>query len=73
MSVLISSICDAGFHPEIELNLCFRDYLRAHPNKRDDYARLKEELIQDESSLTKQENSLFTHYTLLKVILLGKF
>lgn len=53
------------FHPEIELNLCFRDYLRNHTNKRDDYARLKEELIQDESSFTK-ENSPFTNYTLRK-------
>jgi GrpB-like predicted nucleotidyltransferase (UPF0157 family) len=52
-------------HPEIELNLCFRDYLRNHPNKLDDYARLKEELIQDESSFTK-ENSPFTNYTLRK-------
>lgn len=54
------------FHPEIELNLCFRDYLRNHPNKRDDYARLKEELIQDESSFDKEENSPFTNYTLRK-------
>lgn len=53
------------FHPEIELNLCFRDYLRNHPNKRDEYARLKEELIQDESSFNK-ENSPFTNYTLRK-------
>lgn len=53
------------FHPETELNLCFRDYLRNHTNKRDDYARLKEELIQDESSFTK-ENSPFTNYTLRK-------
>lgn len=53
------------FHPEIELTLCFRDYLRNHTNKRDDYARIKEELIQDESSFTK-ENSLFTNYTLRK-------
>ena len=52
-------------HPEIELNLCFRDYLRNHTNKRDDYARLKEELIQDESSFTK-EKSPFTNYTLRK-------
>ncbi len=52
-------------HPEIELNLMFRDYLRNHPNRRDDYAQLKKELIQDESSLNK-ENSLFTNYTLRK-------
>lgn len=54
-----------AFHPEIELNLMFRDYLRNHPNRRDDYAQLKKELIQDESSLNK-ENSLFTNYTLRK-------
>ena len=53
------------FHPEIGLNLCFRDYLRNHTNKRDDYATLKEELIQDESSFTKG-NSPFTNYTLRK-------
>jgi GrpB-like predicted nucleotidyltransferase (UPF0157 family) len=53
------------FHPEIELNLCFRDYLRNHTNKRDEYARLKEGLVQDESSFTK-ENSPFTNYTLRK-------
>lgn len=53
------------FHPEISLNLCFRDYLRNYPDKRDDYARLKEELIRDSSSLLK-ENSPFTNYTLRK-------
>jgi GrpB-like predicted nucleotidyltransferase (UPF0157 family) len=53
------------FHPEIELNLMFRDYLRNHPNKREDYAQLKEKLIQDESSFNK-ENSLFTNYQLRK-------
>ena len=52
-------------HPEIELNLCFRDYLRAHPSKREDYGRIKQELLQDESSFTK-ENSPFTNYTLRK-------
>lgn len=52
-------------HPEIELNLCFRDYLRNYPNRRDDYARLKKELIQNESSFNK-ENSAFTNYTLRK-------
>lgn len=52
-------------HPEIKLNLMFRDYLRSHPNKRDAYARLKDKLIQDESSFSK-ENSLFTNYTLRK-------
>jgi GrpB-like predicted nucleotidyltransferase (UPF0157 family) len=52
-------------HPEIELNLMFRDYLRAHPGKRDAYARLKQGLLQDELSFNK-ENSPFTNYTLRK-------
>lgn len=52
-------------HPEIELNLMFRDYLRAHPKVRDAYARLKEALIQDASSLHK-EHSSFSNYTLRK-------
>lgn len=54
-----------AFHPEIELNLTFRDYLRSHPSRRDDYARLKEALVQDESSFSK-EHSPFTNYTLRK-------
>ena len=28
-------------HPEIELNLLFRDYLREHPEAREEYAKLK--------------------------------
>lgn len=52
-------------HPEIILNLSFREYLRAHSNVRDAYACLKEELIQDESSMQK-DNSAFTNYTLRK-------
>lgn len=52
-------------HPEIELNLMFRDQLRAHPSIRDDYARFKKKLIQDQSSFHK-ENSDFTNYTLRK-------
>lgn len=52
-------------HPEIELNLVFRDYLRAHQEVRDVYARLKQELMLDESS-SQKENSAFTNYTLRK-------
>lgn len=52
-------------HPEIELNLLFRDYLCAHPDVRDDYARLKEILLQDETSFMKQD-SPFANYTLRK-------
>ena len=52
-------------HPEIDLNLKFRDYLRTHPQDRDDYARLKQKLLQDESSYLK-ENARFANYTLRK-------
>lgn len=53
-------------HPEIDLNLMFRDYLRSHPQVRDDYARLKQDLLQDESSFMREENSRFPNYTLRK-------
>lgn len=52
-------------HPEIELNLMMRDYLREHPEVRDAYARLKAELLQDSASYERQ-NSLFTGYNLGK-------
>jgi GrpB-like predicted nucleotidyltransferase (UPF0157 family) len=52
-------------HPEIELNLCFRDYLRAYPKTKEAYALLKLDLLQDESSYIK-ENTAFTNYTLRK-------
>jgi GNAT superfamily N-acetyltransferase len=37
-------------NPEIEVNLLFRDYLRNHPESRDEYAALKLELVQQDSS-----------------------
>ncbi|MBS0651934.1 MAG: GNAT family N-acetyltransferase [Verrucomicrobia bacterium] len=52
-------------HPEIELNLLFRDYLRNNPSVRDEYAALKIGLLQDETSHQK-ENGAFTGYTLRK-------
>lgn len=52
-------------HPEIELNLLFRDYLRQHPDARNAYARLKEELLKEKSSYEKNQ-SLFTGYNLGK-------
>lgn len=51
-------------HPEIALNLLFRDYLRAHPDARDAYARLKESLA-SQSDAT-QKTGLFSAYTLGK-------
>lgn len=52
-------------HPEIELNLLFRDYLRASKEARDAYGKLKETLLDDESSFEKHD-SPFTQYTLRK-------
>lgn len=51
-------------HPEIELNLTFRDYLREHPQARDEYALLKESLLKEEVSRFK--NGMFTGYNLGK-------
>lgn len=52
-------------HPEIELNLIFRDYLRSHREEREQYALLKNQLLQDESAFQK-DGSIFTNYTLRK-------
>ena len=40
-------------HPEIELNLLFRDYLRKNAMERDAYAALKVGLLQDETAFEK--------------------
>ena len=40
-------------NPEIELNLLFRDYLRTHPEAREEYANLKLNLIKQDSSHRK--------------------
>jgi GNAT superfamily N-acetyltransferase len=52
-------------HPEIELNLLFRDYLRQYPDARGEYAKLKKDLLKEKSSYEKN-NSLFTGYNLGK-------
>jgi GNAT superfamily N-acetyltransferase len=52
-------------HPEIELNLLFRNYLREHPEARDEYASLKENLLKNSASFEKK-NSMFTGYNLGK-------
>ncbi len=52
-------------HPEIELNLTFRDYLRSHPEMRDAYAAVKKELLTEPTAHEKNQ-SPFTGYTLQK-------
>ena len=48
-------------HPEISLNLLFRDFLRSHPEAAAEYAKLKETLLKEKSSFEKT-NSGFTGY-----------
>lgn len=52
-------------HPEIELNLLFRDYLRDHSEAREEYDALKKCLLEEKSSYEKN-NSVFTGYNLGK-------
>lgn len=51
--------------PEVELNLRFRDYLRAHPETRDEYAALKYQLL-DNDAAHKKNGSMYRGYTLGK-------
>ncbi len=53
-------------HPEIELNIIFRDHLRSHPESLRLYAQLKEQLLANPSSSEKQETRLFSGYNLGK-------
>lgn len=53
-------------HPEIELNLIFRDYLRKNKETLEEYAKLKESLLEDEKSFEKQEGKMFSGYNLGK-------
>ena len=54
-------------HPEIELNLLFRDYLRKNAAERDTYAALKVGLLQDETAFEKTASPFaLTNYTLRK-------
>lgn len=54
-------------HGFIALNLCFRDYLRKHKEAREEYAHLKEKLLQDPTSYERQQGS-FSGYNLGKDI-----
>lgn len=48
--------------PEVELNLLFRDYLRTYDKDRDEYAKLKYELLSDKTSHEKGDG-LIRNYT----------
>jgi GrpB-like predicted nucleotidyltransferase (UPF0157 family) len=51
-------------HPEIGLNLVFRDYLRTHPDVRDEYAAVKREILKAEDAQEKING--FPVYTIRK-------
>lgn len=51
--------------PEIELNLLFRDYLKEHDDVRDEYAKLKYQLIKEDASHVKN-GMMYRGYTLGK-------
>jgi GrpB-like predicted nucleotidyltransferase (UPF0157 family) len=53
-------------HPEVELNLKIRDYLRDHPDVRDEYAVLKMKILEDEDAHQKSERSPLPIYTVRK-------
>jgi GrpB-like predicted nucleotidyltransferase (UPF0157 family) len=53
-------------HPEVELNLKFRDYLRTHPDVCAEYAALKMKILEDETSQQKSEKTPFPIYTIRK-------
>ncbi|MDR1031870.1 MAG: GNAT family N-acetyltransferase [Holosporales bacterium] len=53
-------------HPEIELNLKFRDYLKAHPDVRDAYAAVKAKILEDETSSQRVGKISFPIYTIRK-------
>jgi GrpB-like predicted nucleotidyltransferase (UPF0157 family) len=60
-----------GDHPEIELNLRFRDYLRTHPEARREYVALKEKILQDESAYRKVGKLALTAYAMRKSEFIG--
>lgn len=51
--------------PEIELNLLFRDFLRTHPETKEEYANLKLNLVKQDSS-HKKANALVSTFNLGK-------
>ena len=53
-------------HPEIELNLRFRDYLRTHPEDREAYGNIKHEILNNAASHMKTGKLNMPIYTLKK-------
>lgn len=53
-------------HPEIHLNLVFRDHLRNNPQSVSEYEQLKVDLLSRMDSFKKQEGAVFSGYNLGK-------
>lgn len=53
-------------HPEIKLNLLFKDYLKNNPSIRDEYSNLKKSIIEKNNSHTKLSSTGITTYNLDK-------
>jgi GrpB-like predicted nucleotidyltransferase (UPF0157 family) len=53
-------------HPEIELNLKFRDYLLTHPDVCGEYAAIKRKILESEDAHRKSERSPLPIYTVRK-------
>ena len=53
-------------HPEIELNLAFRDYLRYHSDARDKYSAIKKAILADDESHQRIGKLSFPVYTIRK-------
>jgi GrpB-like predicted nucleotidyltransferase (UPF0157 family)/GNAT superfamily N-acetyltransferase len=53
-------------HPEIELNLRFRDFLRTHPDICREYGALKMQILQDDAAHEKIGKLSFPVYTIRK-------
>lgn len=58
-------------HPEVELNVLFRDYLREHDNAREEYARLKEDLLKEKDA-SEKDGQRFSRYNLGKNAFISK-
>ena len=58
--------------PEVELNILFRDYLRTHPEVRDEYGNLKMDLITQESSHERYGSGGYNGYNLGKAGLIKR-
>lgn len=58
-------------NPEVKLNLMFRDWLKEHPEDRQTYGTIKEQLLTDPKNHQK-DNPFFARYTLEKGIFIKK-